>query len=60
MARGGRSSSRSPSRSTTAATKPMPAKTSQTPIQQTQSTGGSMLGGIGSTIVQGMAFGAGS
>jgi len=39
----------------------------QQPVQQTQSAmpmqqpqGGSMLGGIGSTIVQGMAFGGGS
>jgi hypothetical protein len=33
----------------------------QIPPQQTQtSSGGGMLSGIGSTIVQGMAFGAGS
>jgi len=62
MARGGRSSSRGrapspPPRQAPTATKPMPA---QTPVQpQTQQSGG-LLSGIGSTIAQGMAFGAGS
>ena len=59
MPRGGsRSSSRSPpSRST--ATQPPPQTKPQAPLQQQQS-GGGLLGGIGSTIMQGMAFGAGS
>lgn len=63
MGRGGRSSSsrgRAPSpppRQAPTATKPMPA---QSPVQpQTQQSGG-LLSGIGSTIAQGMAFGAGS
>ena len=61
MPRGGRSSSRSapspPPRQAPTATRPMPA---QTPVQpQTQQSGG-LLSGIGSTIAQGMAFGAGS
>jgi len=59
----GRSSSRGrstspPPRSTSTATRPMQPPPVQAPMQQ--ATGGSMLGGIGSTIVQGMAFGAGS
>lgn len=63
MPRGGsRGGSRSPPpRSTSTATRPMPQQQrAQSPLQQapTQSTG--MLGGIGSTIMQGMAFGAGS
>ena len=59
MARGGsRGSSRSPPpRSTTTATRPQP---QQSPIQQAPTQSGGMLGGIGSTIMQGMAFGAGS
>lgn len=59
----GRSSSRGrasspPPRSSNTATRPMPA---QSPVQapQTQSSGG-MFSGFGSTIMQGMAFGAGS
>lgn len=53
-------SSPSPSRTATTATRPMPAQ--QAPMQQpqTQQKSGGMLSGIGSTIVQGMAFGAGS
>ncbi len=53
-------SSPSPSRNATTATRPMPAQ--QAPLQQpqTQQKSGGMLSGIGSTIVQGMAFGAGS
>jgi len=52
----GRSSS-PPTRQATTAPRPMPA---QNPTQpQTQSSGG-MFSGIGSTIMQGMAFGAGS
>ena len=37
-----------------------PAYTSQSKTPMQQSTGGSMMWGIGSTIVQGMAFGGGS
>ena len=65
MGRGGsRSASRgssSPSRSSFAASRPAPAPTQQAPMQQPQTaqrTG--VMGGIGSTIMQGMAFGAGS
>ena len=57
--RGGSSRSSSPPpRSSFAATRPQPAQ--QAPMQQptTQKTG--MFSGIGSTIMQGMAFGAGS
>ncbi len=57
--RGGSSRSSSPPpRSSFAATRPQP--TQQAPMQQptTQKTG--MFSGIGSTIMQGMAFGAGS
>jgi len=55
----GRSSSPSPStRQAPTATRPMPA---QTPVQpQVQQKSGGLLSGIGSTIAQGMAFGAGS
>lgn len=54
----GRSSSRSPPpRQAPTATRPMPtAPTATTTAPQS----GSMLGGIGSTIMTGMAFGAGS
>ena len=61
MARGGsRRGSRSPPpRSSTTASKPQP--TQSKPVQQTQQkSGGGMLSGIGSTIMTGMAFGAGS
>ena len=65
MGRGGRSSSSSRGRATSppprqapTASRPMPA---QTPVQpQTQQKSGGLLSGIGSTIAQGMAFGAGS
>ena len=53
--RGRSSSPQPPPRQTQAPTRPMPAQTQP----QTQS-GGGMLSGIGSTIMQGMAFGAGS
>ena len=54
---GSRSSSRSPPpRSTNTATRPQ-----QQPAQQQQTqSGGGLLGGIGSTIMQGFAFGTGS
>jgi len=56
----GRSSSPSPSRNTNTATRPMPAQ-QHTPLPaQTQPKSGGMLSGFGSTIMQGMAFGAGS
>jgi len=66
MGRGsGRSSSRGrssspapPTRNTTAPTKPMPAQ--HTPVQQPTQSSGGLFGGIGSTIMTGMAFGAGS
>ena len=54
----GRPSSPSPARNAPTATKPMPAQTPNTQ-PQTQQKGG-MLSGIGSTIMQGFAFGAGS
>ena len=63
MARGGsRGSSRSPPpRSSTTTTRPQPQQQTQIPPQKTQtSSGGGLLGGIGSTIISGMAFGAGS
>lgn len=65
MARGGsRGGSRSPPpRSSNTASRPMqppPPPRTQVPPQQTTQQSGGMLGGIGSTIMQGMAFGAGS
>lgn len=64
MPRGGsRGGSRSPPpRSSSTASRPMPAQQSrpQVPPQQATSSSGGFLGGIGSTIMQGMAFGAGS
>ena len=63
MPRGGssRGGSRSPPpRSSTSATRPMPQQRTQAPMQQAPTQSGGMLGGIGSTIMQGMAFGAGS
>ncbi len=59
MARGGRSTSRSPPpRSSATTTKP--AQTQQSPLAQTPAQSGGMMSGIGSTIAQGFAFGAGS
>eukprot|EP00536_Pseudo-nitzschia_multiseries_P014058 jgi/Psemu1/310551/fgenesh1_kg.651_\ len=46
--------------STQAAPAPAAAAPTPAPMQQTQSSGGGMLSGIGSTIAQGMAFGTGS
>lgn len=55
----GRSSS-PPPRSSFASSKPAPQQArQQPPMQQTQQSGG-LLSGIGSTIMTGMAFGAGS
>lgn len=61
MPRGGsRGSSRSPPpRSSTTATRPQPTQTQVPPQPATQQSGG-LLSGIGSTIMTGMAFGAGS
>lgn len=57
---GSRSSSSSPSRSSFTASRPQPQPT-QAPMQQPQTAQRSgIFGGIGSTIMQGMAFGAGS
>ncbi|XWS63075.1 hypothetical protein CRYUN_Cryun06bG0065500 [Craigia yunnanensis] len=39
---------------------PQPAQRAPPPISAQSGSGGSMLGGIGSTIAQGMAFGTGS
>lgn len=62
MPRGGRSSSRSPpSRSSFASSKPAtqaPPRPAQT--QPTQASSGGMFSGLGSTLMTGMAFGAGS
>ena len=52
--RGRSSSPQPPPRQAPTATKPMPAQTPQT------QSGGGLLSGIGSTIMTGMAFGAGS
>ena len=61
MPRGGRSSSRGapspPPRQAPSPARPMPA---QTPVQPQAQQSGGLLSGIGSTIAQGMAFGAGS
>ncbi len=63
MPRGGgsRGGSRSPPpRSSATTSRPQPQQTTVPPQQATQPKSGGMLSGIGSTIVQGMAFGAGS
>lgn len=64
MPRGGsRGGSRSPPpRSSFAATKPQPAQQTynQAPMQSQTTSRPGIFGGIGSTIMQGMAFGAGS
>ena len=60
MPRGG--SSRSPSRSSFGSSKPAsqaPTRPTQAPAPA-QSTGGGMFSGLGSTLMTGMAFGAGS
>lgn len=61
MPRGGsRGGSRSPnSRSSFTASRPMPSQPRTQPPPQTTQSGG-MMSGIGSTIMTGMAFGAGS
>lgn len=60
MARGGRGGSRSPPpRSSFAATRPAPAPQSN-PIQQQSAPKQGIFSGFGSTLMQGMAFGAGS
>ena len=62
MPRGGsRGSSRSPPpKSSFTATKPQTQSKPQAPLQQPTQQKGGLLSGIGSTIMQGMAFGAGS
>ena len=63
MARGGsRGGSRSPPpRSSSSSSRPMQPPPQRPPMQQTQApSSGGMLSGIGSTIMTGMAFGAGS
>lgn len=55
----GRSAPSPPPRSANTATRPMPAQQPAQTQPQTQSSGG-MFSGFGSTIMQGMAFGAGS
>lgn len=64
MPRGGsRGGSRSPPpRSSTTTTRPQPTQQTHTPPPQqaTQPQSGGLLSGIGSTIMTGMAFGAGS
>lgn len=63
MARGGsRGGSRSPPpRSSSSSSRPMQPPPQRPPMQQTQTpSSGGMLSGIGSTIMTGMAFGAGS
>lgn len=58
--RGGSRSSSPPPRSSFTATRPQQQPT-QAPLQQpTAQRSGGMMSGIGSTIMQGMAFGAGS
>jgi len=49
-----------PRQASTTSTPPAPVHTSTPAPMQQQSSGGGMLSGIGSTIVQGMAFGTGS
>lgn len=58
MPRGGRSSSRSPRRSSFGASKPATQAPTR-PTQQPQQSGG-MFSGLGSMMMTGMAFGAGS
>jgi hypothetical protein len=62
--RGGSSSrgrsSPSPSRTANTATRPVPAQQPHTPVQPQAQQKGGMFSGIGSTIMTGMAFGAGS
>ncbi|KAM3138978.1 hypothetical protein pb186bvf_008991 [Paramecium bursaria] len=58
MPRGGRSSSRGPSPTRSTATRQAPQPTHQAPPQTASKPG--LFSGFGSTLVQGMAFGAGS
>jgi hypothetical protein len=61
MPRGGRGSSRSPPpRSSATSSRPIHTQPQQPPVQATQQSRPGMLGGFGSTLMQGMAFGAGS
>ncbi|XP_071716593.1 uncharacterized protein [Rutidosis leptorrhynchoides] len=56
---GGRSA-RAPARAPARSPPPAPVNRAPPPAPVQNSSGGSMLGGIGSTIAQGMAFGTGS
>ncbi|GJM96226.1 hypothetical protein PR202_gb11376 [Eleusine coracana subsp. coracana] len=56
----GRSASRPAPRAAPVRNPPQPARQAPPPAPAQQSGGGSILGGIGSTIAQGMAFGTGS
>jgi hypothetical protein len=61
MPRGGRGSSRSPPpRSSATSSHPTHTQPQQPPMQSAQQSRPGMFGGFGSTLVQGMAFGAGS
>ncbi|KAG2704951.1 hypothetical protein I3843_05G029200 [Carya illinoinensis] len=57
---GGRSASRAPPRHAPARNPPQPVNHAPPPAPAQGGGGGSILGGIGSTIAQGMAFGTGS
>ncbi|XP_041014577.1 uncharacterized protein C6C3.02c-like [Juglans microcarpa x Juglans regia] len=57
---GGRSASRAPPRPAPVRNPPQPVNHSPPPAPAQAVSGGSILGGIGSTIAQGMAFGTGS
>ncbi|KAL6894472.1 hypothetical protein ACP4OV_008570 [Aristida adscensionis] len=56
----GRSAPRPAPRAAPVRNPPQPARQAPPPAPAAQSGGGSILGGIGSTIAQGMAFGTGS
>ena len=51
---------RGPARPAAAPPRPAPVRQAPAPAQQAPAQGGGMMSGIGGTIVQGMAFGAGS
>ncbi|XP_057978189.1 uncharacterized protein C6C3.02c isoform X2 [Malania oleifera] len=57
---GGRPAARAPPRRSPVRNAPQPASHAPPPAPAQGGSGGSMLGGLGSTIAQGMAFGTGS
>ncbi|KAG6652094.1 hemiasterlin resistant protein 1-like [Carya illinoinensis] len=57
---GGRRASRAPPRPASVRNPPQPVNHAPSPAPAQAGSGGSILGGIGSTIAQGMAFGTGS